>query len=30
MALGVIFHETDQLVEDFISTRDCGIRFCFG
>ena len=22
--------EADQLVEDFIYTRDCGIRFCFG
>ena len=27
---GIIFQETDQLVEDFIQTRDCGIRFCFG
>ena len=27
---GIIFQQTDQLVEDFISTRDCGIRFCFG
>ena len=27
---GIIFQETDELVEDFIQTRDCGIRFCFG
>ena len=27
---GIIFQETDQLVEDFIQTRDCGIRFFFG
>ena len=27
---GIIFQETDQLVEDSIQTRDCGIRFCFG
>ena len=27
---GIIFRETDQLVEDFMQTRDCGIRFCFG
>ena len=28
---GIIFQETDQLVEDLIQTRDCGItRFCFG
>ena len=27
---GIIFQETDQLVEDFIWTRDCRIRFCFG
>ena len=27
---GIIFQETNQLVEDFIKTRDYGIRFCFG
>ena len=27
---GIIIQKTDQLVEDFIQTRDCGIRFCFG
>ena len=27
---GIIFQLTDQLVEDFIQTRDCSIRFCFG
>ena len=30
LELGIIFQETDQLVEDFIWTRDCSIRFCFG
>ena len=27
---GIIFQETDQLVEEFIKTMDCGLRFCFG
>ena len=27
---GIIFQEIGQLVEDFLQTRDCGIRVCFG
>ena len=27
---GIIFLETDQLVEDLWERDNCGIRFCFG